>query len=203
MTKAFLIGLAKAIGFSEMVDDLKLDESDLVEVFANQKIPGSGSEKKPDLAVRTKNTALILENKYGSGESGEGQYAEYSDKILPAWAEKQKAKRAVFCCPNDYSHNPPPGETWWHIGHTEMATLFLNLAKETDETSRWGRIAAIVTATAFDKTLFPNEVFVETDALLKKMMTAQRFLAVDIYAMLKQLEEVDQLTKKLENHILE
>jgi hypothetical protein len=198
MTKSFLIRFVDAIGFSEMVEDLKTDESDLVEVYANQKIPGSGSEKKPDLAVRTKNTALILENKLGSGESGEGQYTEYYDKILPFWAKDRKAKRAVFCCPNDYEHNPPPEETWCCIRHTELAAVFLNLAKQTDGASFWGRVAAIVTAVALDETLFPYKIFLETDKQLEKMRAAPRFLAVDIYAMLKQSKEVDLLSKKLE-----
>ena len=197
MTKNFLISLSELLCFQEMVDDLKSDELGPGDVLANQKVPLSGSDKRPDLAVRTKNTALILENKYGSKESGEKQYAEYRDKILPAWAGARKAKRAVFCCPEDYPYNRPPEDKWCCKTHEKLAILFLELAKQTDGTSHWGRMAAIVTATAFDKTIFPYNVIVETDTLLKKMKAAPRFLAVDIYAMLKQSEEVKSIEKKL------
>ncbi len=196
MTKQFLIGLADLIDFKEMVADLKTGEIDQVEVFANQRIPGSDSKKRPDLAVRTRNTAIILENKYNSPESDEEQYPEYRDRILPKWAEARKNSLAVFCCPENYEYNRPT-KGWCCKTHEDLAVLFRDLAKKTDGTSHWGRIAAIVTAGAFNRAIFPHKGFEETYTLLKEMRAVRPFLIVHIYQMLKQREKVQSLIDTL------
>lgn len=138
--RRFLKLLAIRASLLEMYEDIDTCEP---EILAEQVIGGKSDGRMPDLMVRTKNAALMVENKVYASESGD-QYAPYLG-YLEKWAEG-RAYRAILSA-RDTREIP----TGWDgfILHRELAELFDELWND-DTAPVWGRISAKLTANAFN-----------------------------------------------------
>lgn len=139
---SFLRLLAKKSGLPEMVADLDDRRAEGLDIRAEVTLDGDDSGKMPDLAVRTPNAALLLENKVWAMESGD-QYAPYL-RLFCKWAGNREW-RALLCArevrdvPDDWTH---------FLLHRELAELLMNLAEPKSELPVWSRICAALCAEA-------------------------------------------------------
>mgnify|MGYP001581395659 FL=1 len=140
MAGEFLGRLAGSCEHTLLADDLARGETaEVVAEWGDEDLlPG----KQPDLMVRTSRAALLIENKVRAGESGD-QYGPYR-RLLDLWAGARVSRAYLF------SRDPretPPG---WDgvLLHRDLSLLFLDLARGVAGT-RWGRIAATLSAVGF------------------------------------------------------
>ena len=149
--RSFLMALGEAISFDRLVDDLA--QGDIPYVLAEQAPAAAMWSRQPDLMVRTRNAALLVENKVDAAESGEGQYADYLD-LLNWWAEG-RATRAVLLARDQ--REVPDGYDLM-VTHAELAAVFRGLAGAADRGSRWGRTCAAIMAATLDDEVNRQEV---------------------------------------------
>jgi len=143
MARRFLTQLADKIRFDRLRDDL--NSRALISVYCESKLPNSSTGNQPDLVIVTSNTALLVENKVYSPESGPTQYKDYKDELLRTYSE-QKECRAILCA-RDANRLLPPGYSVI-LSHKELAEIFVELGTDA-RYPIWGRIAAVLCARAF------------------------------------------------------
>lgn len=141
LARPFLLRLARRAGAHRLAEDLVRGAA--YEVHAEAAV--DESSKMPDLLVKTAGGALLLENKLGSGESGD-QYGPYLH-LLRSWAAGVPEHRALLC-----TRRPKPIPDGWDgvVLHQEMAHLFRSLVVEPGATV-WAKISALSTAEAFEE----------------------------------------------------
>jgi hypothetical protein len=143
---AFLKLLALRVEFPELVEDLDLMATDSnwqIEIRAEQELDDDDSGKEPDLAIRTPRAALLLENKVGSPESGD-QYAPYL-VAFRRWAEPKRKTHAYLCARSE--RDVPKGWTGFLL-HADLAEILYEVSRDKKGVSVWGRISAVMCATA-------------------------------------------------------
>jgi len=144
--REFLKQLCAHLRFDEMTKYLDADEE--IEVRGEEKVDSSGN--MPDLLVWTRNergAALMLENKVGSGESGDDQYASYL-RWFPGFAGHRKRLTVLSA---RYNLESPPLDWDRFMNHEELAQVFHDLAK-VPGIPIWGRIVGIQCAMALHNT---------------------------------------------------
>jgi hypothetical protein len=159
LAREFLIELARAVRFEVLEEDLRSLLSDgRLQVYSEE--PPDGGPRQPDLVVMTKRAVLLLENKVYSPESGD-QYPPYLER-LAVWARGRKAM-AVLCARDQ--RQVPKG---WDgaMTHMALAAVFCSVAASA-HASAWGRVAALITAAAFEDR-GPAGALAEARALLER-----------------------------------
>ena len=139
----FLAARANLPELEEDLDRIASGSGDLFEIRAEQTLDGDDSGKEPDLAVRTPHAALLLENKVWASESGD-QYGPYL-AIFRRWAGPDRKTRALLCArlPRDI----PSGWDGF-LPHAELAQILYEVSRCKAGVSAWGRICAVMCATA-------------------------------------------------------
>jgi hypothetical protein len=140
LARVFLRALARRVVFPELEEDV-VDPSVEIRVHAEEDVDDSG--KEPDLIVLTPRAALMVENKVYALESGD-QYGPYL-ALLDRCGEGRTCKavlaaRGVRALP-----------TGWNevITHADVAAILRTVADDVDARP-WARIAALLTAVAFE-----------------------------------------------------
>ncbi|MEI7775288.1 MAG: PD-(D/E)XK nuclease family protein [Verrucomicrobiota bacterium] len=142
--RLFLSRLASLVRLSVMKRDLDQEHCE-VKVYGEEAL--DPSRNMPDLVVLTPNAALLLENKVGSGESG-NQYQPYLT-WFPGFAKPRKAFLVLA------SREPSAKPSGWHgaITHPDLAGIFHEIAAlPQPQVTVWGRIVAAQCAVAFGNT---------------------------------------------------
>ncbi|MFH1464773.1 MAG: hypothetical protein ABIO70_10340 [Pseudomonadota bacterium] len=140
-----LLALCGLIGFDTLAEDLRSDPS-APELHAERTPDPDLTSLEPDLMVRTRRAALLLENKVGSGESWPGQYPQYL-ALLRQWAGPRK-HRAHLLAPEAREQ----AEGWSApLTHAALAEALRPLTLDPD-LPRWTRITvALVVADLANK----------------------------------------------------
>jgi len=166
LARAFVGDLARTLGFSELAEDV-LAEAPEVQAETGYGVSG----RAPDLLLRTRRAALLLENKVNAPESGPTQYSHYLE-ILESWAKdgiwklENRKRKAILCARG--SREVPEGWDGF-LAHSELAAIFRRVAAS-PTASAWGRVSAIVTGVAFDA----DDDYGEPWARARKILKATR-----------------------------
>lgn len=155
---AFVRELARRFELPAMIADLEANAPVVVRV---EDAFDEDIGKEPDLVVLTPRAALMLENKVHAGESGD-QYAPYLAQFA---LERGDRDWSAVLAARDARERPPG---WTHaVSHADLAGIFRTIAA--DETVRfWTRIAATVTAVAFDDDAGVGGALAQAEALLQR-----------------------------------
>jgi len=146
----FLKLLAHEIGLPEMAEDLDAGDTPLIRV--EQTLDGDDSGKEPDLAVRTLNAALLVENKVWAPESGD-QYGPYLEGFRK-WAQEDRAeavaarKTRTFLAARDRRLVPKRWDGFF--AHSDLAGLLYRIGEGETGAPAWARICAVVCGISFE-----------------------------------------------------
>jgi len=148
---AALTALADELGFDALSNDLG-EPKRRVEISVRSERPwpeGVGSSKEPDLLVISPGALFLLENKVGSGESGD-QYTPYReslDVLADLHGIDRGDARAHLLAPEERAAPERWGRT---LLHRELAQILATLAKERD-LPFWDRVLCYELADAFSE----------------------------------------------------
>jgi hypothetical protein len=151
----FLQRLSRTVGLESMASDLASGERP--EMWFEQSF-SEDTSKEPDVVIRTRRAALLLENKVYASESGD-QYGPYQRLFEKAAGDREK--RLLLC--SRKPRETPPG--WVLLLHAQLASILRDLAQD-DSLSFWSRVNAIISATAFEDGTSPYELIREANDLL-------------------------------------
>jgi hypothetical protein len=155
---AFLRALATRCGLEEMAVDLDHGEQPEVRVEEGSR---ESPFDQPDLLVMTSNAALMIEDKVNACE-GKRQYARY----LESFRAEAGARRAVSVLLSR-SEREKPRDWTGSLLHADIAALLRNVGNDLRQPF-WTRVAAIISATAFEDRPSPLTLRREADALLAR-----------------------------------
>lgn len=140
--------IAENLGFVALCNDIE-ERPEAINLQIEQKWPhGAQSSKVPDILVMAPNAILLLENKLGSGESGD-QYGPYRDALSRLAIDRKiplEDARAHLVAPE--SRTAP--ENWGRtITYSELAGWLLRCAAA--DLPFWDRVLAFLVAEAFKR----------------------------------------------------
>jgi hypothetical protein len=174
--RSFLVHLAQRLNFSSFREDL--DFSSELEVYSEEPVHAS-SGLEPDLFVITKSSALLFENKYGSGQSGNSQYDDYYDLLMEIAGSRKLKSMAVFC-----TRHPQLVPPKWNctLVHSDIEEIFKKISLSVD-VPLWSRISAIICSVSFQE-IQQWEIIRVAEDLLRET-TRDKYSANEIMKMCK------------------
>jgi len=154
--------IAEGLGFDALLRDLEKSPKS-INLRAEQTWPhGAQSNKEPDILVISPNAILLLENKLGSGESGD-QYGPYRD-ALSLLASRRKIPnndaRAHIVAPEMRTAPEGWGRT---ITYAELADWLLRIAAAA--LPLWDRVLSYLVIEAFARSESTGERVTKARAL--------------------------------------
>ncbi len=140
--------IAESLGFEALCRDIE-ERPDAIKMQTEQTWPhGAQSNQEPDILVMAPNAILVLENKLGSGESGD-QYGPYRDAL------SRLASDRGIPCDDARAHvvtpEPRAAPSGWGrtITYSELAGWLLHCAAT--DLPLWDRVLAFLVAEAFKR----------------------------------------------------